>query len=177
MNTNNSTQKIYVSPKGYQQLQAQLQAKQTEYAQICEQRQEAFELSGDGWHDNPEFNRMQQMEANLNHAIKTLTERLQQARVLEIEDGKRNMQQVSIGSVVQIQRISVEGNEEQIECWEITGFEETCIKQKQLAYNAPLASVIMGLSEGDVAEAQMIGNRRWDIEVTQLYASRKTAGI
>lgn len=168
---------IYVTPSGLQKLKAQLKAKEQEYDVIRERRQQAFELSGDGWHDNPEFNRMQQMEANLNHTIKSLTERLLNTRLIEVSEHSRNTHVVSIGSIVAFTRWSADGEQEQQDCWEITGFDETCIAQKMLAYNAPLASAMMGLRLGDFAEDQPIGDGRWDIEVTKLYPSRHQAGL
>lgn len=67
----------------------------------------AFELSGDGWHDNPEFNRMQQLEANLNHTLKALSDRLEEMKFIEIHDAMRNTQQVEIGSVVHLCRFDL----------------------------------------------------------------------
>lgn len=160
---------IYVTQHGYQKLQQQLDAKQQEYAQVREHRQVAFELSGDGWHDNPEFNRMQQLEASVNHTVKTLTERLQQARIIDIHDGMRVCHQVAIGSIVKINRYALETDEALTETWEIGGFDETNLPQRQLAYNAPLAAAIMGLQPGDMAEELQIGARQWDIEVIALY--------
>lgn len=168
---------IYVTQAGYEKLKDQLKAKEQEYAVIRERRHQAFELSGDGWHDNPEFNRMQQMEANLNHTIKSLTERLLNTRLIEVNECRRNTHLVSIGSIVAFTRWSVDGDQEHQDCWEITGFDETCIERKMLAYNAPLARAMMGLRLGDFAEDQPIGDGRWDIEITELYPSRQLAGL
>ena len=60
----------WMTAKGLAQLQQLLHEKQQDYAEIRDQRQLAFELSGDGWHDNPDFNRMQQFEAINNHHVK-----------------------------------------------------------------------------------------------------------
>lgn len=139
MQTNNEKQ-VLMTATGYNNLVERLKEKQKEYEQVCEHRQVAFELSGDGWHDNPEFNRMQQMEANLNHTIKTLTDRLQMIKFVEIQDGMRNCQKVSVGSVVHLRRYDLEDDRELDEIWEIRGFDETDIEKKHLAYNAPLAS-------------------------------------
>lgn len=166
---------IYVTHKGFQQLQQQLDNKQQEYAQIREHRQVAFELSGDGWHDNPEFNRMQQLEASLNLSVKTLTERLQQARIVEINDNMRPLEQVGIGSVVNIVRFSYSDDEQLNEYWEIVGFDESNIPAKQLAYNAPLAMAIMGLQAGDIVDDFKIGSKEWEIVVIQLLNSRPIA--
>ena len=68
MNTNIEVMNtVWMTQVGYQNLLAKIAEKEKEYEQIRDHRQVAFEQSGDGWHDNPEFNRMQQLEANLNH--------------------------------------------------------------------------------------------------------------
>lgn len=172
-----STEVVYVTPQGYQQLQQQLRYKQQEYAQICQHRQVAFELSGDGWHDNPEFNRMQQLEANLNHMVKKLSERLQYARTIEVHDAMRSMQQVAIGSIVEITRYAMDDSEQMTEIWEVMGFDETNIGHAQLGYNVPLASALIGLQVGDFAEDLQLGSRLWEIEVVKLYPNRKAAGM
>ena len=95
---------VWMTQVGYQNLLAKIAEKEKEYEQVRDHRQIAFELSGDGWHDNPEFNRMQQLEANLNHTLKTLNDRLDVMRFIDIHDGMRNVQQVEIGSVVYLRR-------------------------------------------------------------------------
>lgn len=175
--SNSTLSPIYMTQIGYQQLLAKLAEKEQEYEQVREHRQVAFELSGDGWHDNPEFNRMQQLEANLNHTLKSLSDRLEGLKMIEIHDGMRNVQQVEIGSIVHLRRYDVSDDREQDEIWEIRGFDETDIAKKQLAYNAPLAESILHLHVGDVAEAVAIGSRQFDIEVVQLFPNRIVAGL
>lgn len=172
----NTDQKIVMTQIGYQKLVQKIAEKELEYAQVRDHRQVAFELSGDGWHDNPEFNRMQQLEANLNHTLKTLTDRLDALRLIEVHDGMRNLQQVEIGSIVKLRRYDLADDTEQEEIWEIRGFDETDLAQKHLAYNAPLISKIMHLHIGDVAEEAAIGSGYFDIEVVDLYATRLDAG-
>ncbi|MCH7306281.1 GreA/GreB family elongation factor [Acinetobacter sp. NIPH 1869] len=166
---------VYMTQVGYQQLLHKLAEKQKEYDQVRDHRQVAFELSGDGWHDNPEFNRMQQMEANLNHTMKMLTDRLDMMKIIEISDAMRNCHQVEIGSIVHLRRYDLADDSVQDECWEIRGFDETNIPQRHLAYNAPLASKIMHLQVGDIAEEVRIGSRHFEIEVIQLFPNRISA--
>lgn len=168
---------IVMTSVGYQNLLTRLKEKQKEYEQVCDHRQVAFELSGDGWHDNPEFNRMQQMEANLNHTIKTLTDRLEDMKFIDIQDSMRNCHVVSVGSIVHLRRYDLDTDREIDEVWEIRGFDETDIAQKHLAYNSPLASPVMSLHEGDMAESVQVGSRCFDIEVIKLFPTRKTAGL
>lgn len=168
---------IFMTSVGYENLLTRLEEKQKEYEQVCDHRQVAFEMSGDGWHDNPEFNRMQQMEANLNHTIKTLTDRLEEMKFIEIQDDMRNCDAVSVGSIVHLRRYDLDNDHEIDETWEIRGFDETDIAQKHLAYNSPLASQVMALHVGDVAESVQVGSRCFDLEVIQLFPTRKTAGL
>lgn len=168
---------IYMTQFGYQKLINRIAEKEQEYEQVREHRQVAFELSGDGWHDNPEFNRMQQLEANLNHTLKALNEKLDQLRLIDITDAMRNVHQVAVGSIVHLRRYDLSDDSEHDEIWEIRGFDETELKQKHLAYNAPLAEKIMHLQVGDVAEDVQIGTRNFDIEVIQLFANRASAGL
>lgn len=168
---------VWMTQVGYQNLLAKIAQKELEYAQIRDHRQVAFELSGDGWHDNPEFNRMQQLEANLNHTLKELTERLEVMKYIEIYDAMRNRSQVEIGSIVQLRRYDLSDDSEQVEVWEIRGFDETDLAQKHLAYNAPLAIQVMHLQVGDVAEEVQIGSRHFDIEVIHIFENRNQAGL
>jgi transcription elongation factor GreA len=161
---------IFLTEKGFANLKAMLARKQAEYAEVREHRQVAFELSGDGWHDNPEFNRQQQMEANLNHLVKTLTDRIAQAKPLTIMDGNRPIEQVAIGSVVNITRYNLNTDEELNETWEIVGFDETDVNAWQIGYNAPLAQAIYGLTVGEISEELILGNQVWEIEINQLFS-------
>ena len=168
---------ILMTQIGYENLLAKIAEKEKEYDQVRDHRQVAFELSGDGWHDNPEFNRMQQLEANLNHTLKTLNDRLDIMKFIDIHDGMRNVHQVEVGSIVKLCRYDLADDSSQEETWEIRGFDETNIKFKHLAYNAPLAEKIMNLHVGDVVEEINIGSRHFDIEVVALFKNRENAGI
>jgi transcription elongation GreA/GreB family factor len=173
----NIEQFFWMTESGFSKLKQQLVDKEQEYSQVREYRQCAFEMSGDGWHDNPEFNRMQQLEANLNHTIKLLTDRISMTRLINITDPLRPLHQVGVGSVVQLGRWAADQTNCITECWEIVGFDETHVDQRQLAYNAPLAAAIFGLHIGDVADDLKIGSTIWDIEVLALYPSRVAAGL
>ncbi len=172
MSNLNKTDVIFLTNKGFEQQKALLARKQEEYATVCEHRQIAFELSGDGWHDNPEFNRQQQLEANLNHTIKELTQRLTTAKKVEIVEGNRPTKTVEIGSFVNITRFNLDDDSSINENWEIVGYDETDIDNRQLAYNSPIAQAIMGLKLHDFSEELSIGSSIWEIEINNLFATR-----
>ena len=164
---------VYMTETGFDNLKALLSRKKQEYADVRDHRQVAFEMSGDGWHDNPEFNRQQQLEANLNHTVKTLTERLQNARPVSIDVHNRPTHHVAIGSLVSITRWNLNdpANDKGIhETWEIVGFDETDIKAGKIGYNAPLAKAIIGLQVGDVSEELLLGSQAWEIEIVAMHA-------
>lgn len=163
---------VYLTETGFNNLKALLERKKQEYAQVRADRQVAFELSGDGWHDNPEFNRQQQMEANLNHLVKELTDRLSQAKPIVIDDKNRPTTHVAIGSWVSITRWNLLTGDSINEDWEIVGFDETDIDNKQIGYNAPLAKSIMGLQEGEISDELVLGTQSWEIEVNKLHKNR-----
>lgn len=163
---------VYLTETGFKNLKILLERKKQEYAQVRADRQVAFELSGDGWHDNPEFNRQQQMETNLNHQVKELTERLLQAKPITINEHNRPTSHVAIGSWVHITRWNLSTDEAIDEVWEITGFNETNIENKQIGYNAPLAQAIMGLKVGDISDKLTLGSQSWEIEINKLSKTR-----
>ena len=157
----------YMTTTGFDNLKALLARKKQEYADVRDHRQVAFEMSGDGWHDNPEFNRQQQLEANLNHTVKELTERLQHARPVSIDPNNRPTNHVAIGSLVSITRWNLNdiANDKGVnETWEIVGFDETDIQAAKIGYNAPLAKSIIGLQVGDVSDELILGSQAWEIE-------------
>ena len=164
---------IYMTETGFDNLKALLNRKKQEYADVRDHRQVAFEMSGDGWHDNPEFNRQQQLEANLNHTVKELTERLRHARPVNIDPNNRPTNHVAIGSLVSITRWNLNNvaNDKGIrETWEIVGFDETDIEAAKIGYNAPLAKSIIGLQAGEVSEELILGSQAWEIEVTAIHS-------
>lgn len=163
---------IYVTEIGFHNLKKLLSRKTDEYAEVRQRRQMAFELSGDGWHDNPEFNREQQMEANLNHLVKELTEKIANAKLIEITEGRRPNDHVAIGSAIKIIRHNITNNLHSEECWEIVGYDETDIKNHKLGYNAPLAKAIIGLKAGEISDEVTIGKTVWEIEICELFSRR-----
>src|SRR5690606_39256646 len=122
MNMQSINMQVWMTQIGYQQLLDKIALKEKEYAQVRDHRQVAFELSGDGWHDNPEFNRMQQLEANLNHTLKNLADRLDSMKIIEITDSMRRLDTVEIGSIVSLRRYDLDNDLMSEETWEIRGY-------------------------------------------------------
>lgn len=164
---------IILTSTGIVRLQARLKRKLEEYDDIRAQRQVAFELSGDGWHDNPEFNRAQQMEANCNREIKKLLDILALRQVVEVIEGQRPQDAVSVGSLVTFVRWNDEGSSDE-ETWEIGGHGDSQPDRHCVAYDAPLGAALFGLKVGEYAEEVQLGDQQIDLEIVALHPCRTT---
>lgn len=162
---------VILTSAGFARLQERLSRKLAEYEGIRAQRQMAFELSGDGWHDNPEFNRAQQMEANCNREIKKLHDMLAQGRIVEIVEGNRPVDEVRVGSLVSFVRWGDDGPSA-LETWEIGGHGDGDPQRGVVAYDAPLGAALCGLKVGEYAEEVQLGETPVDLEVVALHARR-----
>lgn len=141
--------------EGIEIQKALLKKRETEYLDICNERKLAHDLSGDGWHDNPHFNRLQQLEACKNHEIKELQNIIKTANVIDFNVSPRPTSHVGVGSFVTIELHYINKCIDEIQNWEIVGYGETNIKYQKLAYNTPIASAIIGLEIGDEVECSL----------------------
>ncbi|MBI5331174.1 MAG: GreA/GreB family elongation factor [Betaproteobacteria bacterium] len=144
---------IYVSDSGLTNLKTELSRKWREYDEICAERTVAHALSGDGWHDNPHFNRLQQLEANKNREIAEL-QRLIGTSVV-IDPSSRARDRVAIGAIVQLRITDLDSGDEIEQAWEISGYNENEPYLRRLAYNSPLAAPIIGLMPGEEVETRL----------------------
>lgn len=163
---------LHVTEAGLARLRRQLADTESRYRDICEQRRVAHELSGDGWHDNPEFNRLQQMEAFLNTEIKRLLQNLERARIFTVSDGNRPVDRVWLGSVVTLEIVDDDSGETCEETWEITGHGDSHAADGLLAYDAPLAAAVLTLGIDEWAEEVALRGRSVSVRVATLHAWR-----
>jgi transcription elongation factor GreA len=164
----------YVSRAGRDKLQAALADAVDAYQEICRQRQLAFELSGDGWHDNPHFNHLQQLEANGTHKIAELRELLARTQIFEVADGKRPTDRARLGSIAYIEVSNLATGQLSTRVIEIVGFQEGDESGARVSYDAPLAKVLLGKRPGDVVETHLPGGRV-EIELVELFESEAAA--
>ncbi len=155
-------QRVVVSSQGHARLKRLLSDKSMQYDTLRAERQRAFELSGDGWHDNPYFNILQQQEAELTRQLAELKGQVSRAQVLDVQDGKRPMDVVRYGSIVLVQV----GDAPTPVLWEIEGFDESDSSAGKLAYSSPLGCALIGQEPGD--SVQIDGRH---VEILALYAS------
>ena len=172
--SNKKPSKIFLSTDGVKKFQNRLEQQYKTHADLCHQREVAHDLSGDGWHDNPHFNYLQQMEANSTWKIFELEEILNKATLYEVHDGQRPVERVALGSVVLIELENIKTFEIQSKTFELVGYQEGNPDLHQLSYDSPLGSVLMGLSVGDVEEITLSSDQ-FVIEVMELYKKKEDA--
>lgn len=163
----NDRKPIFVSAAGRAALEQRLADKRQRHRDICAEREVAHELSGDGWHDNPHFNYLQQMEANATREVMELEGLLGRTRVYEVLEGSRPTDRVAIGSVVTVLLVDEDSGEEHERRFEIAGFQESDMATGKVGYNVPLAGRLLGLEVGDIATIEL-PNGRYEVEVLDL---------
>lgn len=163
---------LHVTAEGLVRLRQRLQETEARYQDICEQRRVAHELSGDGWHDNPEFNRLQQMESFLNSEMMRLLTDLDRARIFTVGDESRPVDRVWLGSVVTLEIMDDDSGNSHEETWEITGHGESDAARGMLAYDSPLAAAVLTLSLEDWADEVALRGKSVSVRVVALHATR-----
>ncbi|MCO4756113.1 MAG: GreA/GreB family elongation factor, partial [Bacteriovoracaceae bacterium] len=116
---------------------------------IREEKNKAYTQTGDTWHDNPYFNEMEQKEGVKTRAIAELVDVRTKSKLIEVKE--RNIEQVSIGSIVHFQRYAFDDPDKLIkeDVVEISGWGESDIEKKLLSYDCPLGDALYGLGVGD----------------------------
>lgn len=167
--------RIYMSEQGLQRARADFERKKNELHEICQERELAHSLSGDGWHDNPYFNRLQQQEAEKTRDVAKQQALLERTHLLQINPAQRPMDVVSVGSVVLISVSYEQGEEVLQQCWEIGGYNESCLDECRLAYNSPLASALLGYEIGEEIEVKLPNGEAY-IEILDLLSDLQLNG-
>jgi transcription elongation GreA/GreB family factor len=85
-----------------------------------------------------------------------------------IVDSPSDTERVTIGVTVTILR---DGEESM---WSIVGFGESDSDQKMIAYNTPLASLLIGKHEGDIIKGTITG-KHTEIEIMKISIGGKNA--
>jgi transcription elongation GreA/GreB family factor len=152
---------ILVSHAGLALLSERLERLQGEYRTLCQERATACELCGDGWHDNPYLNQLQQREARKTMEIREVETLLQRAQLVTTPV-TRPTAHVALGSIVRLSKLLPSGAQQE-QVLEVVGWGESDASRGHVAYNAPLVQPLLGLVPGDEAE---IGEGRSSIMCT-----------
>jgi transcription elongation GreA/GreB family factor len=139
--------KIYITEAGKAMYQEKIMALKAKVADIQEEKSIAYTASGDGWHDNPGFNQLEQMEHRVINELTALLAKVESATVVVLE--KRPTDTVQIGSLVRVVQHGPKPGQSQECVYEIVGHGESQVALKKIAYDTPIGKALLGKKAGD----------------------------
>ena len=126
--------------------QEQIQKLQDSLQKLRAEKSLAYTATGDTWHDNPYFNKLEADERALELEIAKAMSWLTDSEILE--NGNRNMETIEIGSIVKC--LCVYPDFEEILFLEIVGYGETDVDNGKIHYESLIAKNIIGHHVNDV---------------------------
>jgi transcription elongation factor GreA len=164
------TDTIYMTKEGQIELQIKINSGEQKLKELILEKAIAYEASGDGWHDNPGWIQIGQLEERMSKEIKEMKERLSNSKL--IANDSRNTMCVQIGSIVRISQGTQKLKKELL--IEIVGSQESNLSKGKIAYDTPIGKAIMGYSKGD--EIDFIAPAgQMKIKILKLYESWESA--
>lgn len=165
---------VYVSRDGLARLESELRRMESEFRELCDERTTACELAGDGWHDNPYLNLLQQREAAKSRELFEQRDLVSRARVVEYARPERPVVRVELGSIVELLVTDNQTGRDESMVWEIVGYGEGDRSVRRIAYTSPMAAAVLGREVGDMAEATL-PQRQVSVEVVALHPTWSAA--
>lgn len=157
-----NNEKIKITENGLQNLNQKITEMEILVKDIQAEKAIAYTASGDGWHDNPGFNQLEQKEFRAINDLQKLKNQRDSAIILRIE--RRNIDAIQIGSIVKIEQFYFKDNITRTMTWEIVGHQESDFKLNRIAYDTPVGSALIGKKIGDTVELNLpIGKARFKI--------------
>jgi len=126
-------------------------------SEIRAEKEVAYWGSGDGWHDNPGFNQLEQLEFRVCSELQEMIRLREDATIVRLIS--RNVEKVSIGSIVKIEQYSLTDKSKRIIVWEVVGHKESDPKKFKIAYDTPIGAVIIDKTVGESVELVLPGGR------------------
>lgn len=150
--------KFYFTRRGLTKLHKEIEQLENKLKELQSQTAYVAEVGGDQYHDNASYEMLTIDIRGMDHRLSDAHQCLNQAILIE---PPMNFDKVTIGTRVRIVR---DGDET---TWEIVGFGESDPDRKMLAYNTPLASLVMGKRKGEVVSG-VIAGRKTEIEILEI---------
>lgn len=150
--------KFYFTRRGLTKLCQEIEKLEKKLRELQLQTAHVAEVGGDQWHDNASYDLLvidlRGMDRRLSDAHRCLNQAI-------LVESPTDFEKVTIGTCVKIVRDGEEIT------WEIVGFGESDPDRNMLAYNTPLASLIMGKRRGEVVSGAIAG-RQTEIEILEI---------
>lgn len=136
---------VKVTKKGVEILNQKIDTVKERLKKIRGEKALAYESTGDTWHDNPYFSKLEQEEKAENNNLLRLENLLIAAEVVELDE--RNTEVVEIGSIALCSCKYPDFDDEVI--YEIVGYGESDFKKGRIAYDTPVGSQLLGARLGE----------------------------
>lgn len=150
--------KFYFTRRGLANLHRAIEELEKKLHDLQSQTAHVAEVGGDQWHDNASYDLLVIDIRGMDRRLSDAHQALNNAIIVE---PPIVFDKVTIGTRVKI----IRDGDEMI--WEIVGFGESDPDNNMLAYNTPLASLIMGKCRGEVVDGTIAG-RKTEIEILEI---------
>lgn len=152
------SEKLYFTRRGLEKLQKRISELTGKLDALQAQMAHVAEVGGNQYHDNASYELLVIDIRGLDYQLAQAHQCLNRALLVDLP---KNADRVALGVCVTILRDGEKAT------WEIAGYGESDLDQQLLAYNTPLASLIMGRCRGDVVE-RIISSKRTVIEILEI---------
>lgn len=159
--------KYYITETGKQTLEAKIAAQNLRIRNIQAEKNIAYTASGDGWHDNPGYNQLLQLEERAITELKNLEKLLNMSVTW---NQPPSTQRVQIGSIV---RFAMQGARDRVArevIYEIGGHGESELGRNLISYTSPIGAALYELKPGAEVEVQIPAGKT-QLRILQLYES------
>lgn len=156
---------------GKKKIEVELTELKADLKVLREEKTSAYSLTGDTWHDNPYFYKLEQDERRLCTRIQEIEKLLREAEL--VEDTGHNTDEVAIGSIVKC-RCVYDEDDQDTEIFEIVRQGENDIDNGKIHFETQVAKNIIGLHEGEQVQFETPGGTAI-YKILRLYPDWDTA--
>lgn len=146
----NNKQTIYITSQGAIKLQQRINALNERIVEIQQEKAVAYWGSGDGWHDNPGFNQLEQLEHRTINTMVELKNRLENATLWNA--AKNRPQVAQIGSSVTFIQKNLQSGRTNTLTVTLVGFHESDLKKMWISYDSPIGEALYNAGLGQVVQ-------------------------
>lgn len=150
--------KFYFTRRGFVKLQREIEELERKLQDLQSQTAYVAEVGGDQYHDNASYEMLVIDIRGIDRRLADAHQCLNQAVLIE---PSTSFDKVTIGTHIKIVRDGIEMT------LEIVGFGESEPERDMIAYNTPLASLIMGKRKGEMVNG-IIAGKQTEIEILEI---------
>jgi transcription elongation factor GreA len=157
--------KYYITEAGKQQLEIKIAEQNLKIRDIQAEKNIAYTASGDGWHDNPGYNQLLQLEERAITELKNLEKQLASA---SLWNQPPSTARVQIGTIVRFSMQAARDQKAREVLYEIGGHGESDLQRGCISYTSPIGAALYELRPGAEAEV-LIPAGKTRIRILELY--------